>query len=120
MSAGGRCPACGHETLWIRTPRYEGFRRVGEEFKCARCGARVAAEAAASPAPRQPAIFSEEDRPVAPRVFAGEPPPRFCRRCRHYVVNPFRQWCGLHRRDVAATDSCDQFEARESAELPDG
>lgn len=116
MNAGGRCPSCGREALWIRQPRYEGFRRVGEELKCSSCGAVVEMDTVTAPAPSRPSIFSEEDLPRPPRVFDGDETPHFCRRCRHYVVNPFRQWCGRHRRDVAATDTCDQFEARELGE----
>lgn len=116
MSAGGRCPACGREVLWIRQPRYDGFRRVGEQLKCSSCGAVVEAHEVAAPAPPRPSIFSEDDRPRAPRLFDGDESPRFCRRCRHYVVNPFRQWCGRHRRDVAATDTCDQFEPRDAGD----
>ncbi len=114
MNSAGRCPSCGGEPLWVRQPRYEGFRRVGEDMKCSLCGAVVEADEVSPAAPVRPSIFRAEDLPQTPKIFAGEEPPKFCRRCCHYVVNPFRQWCGLHRRDVAATDTCDQFEARSS------
>ncbi len=117
MNPDFRCPACGRESFLIHAPRYDGFRKVGEEVKCAACG-RVFPEGEIPDgrAPARPAFFSDDDRPARPALFADEGPPPFCRRCRHYVVNPFRQWCGLHRREVDATDTCDRFEARPGAD----
>lgn len=114
MTTGGRCRVCGRDTLWIRTPRYEGFRRIGDDMKCASCGALIEADAVAVDAPARPSIFSEDELPPTPNIFADDESPRFCHRCRHYVVNPFRQWCGVHRRDVSATDTCEQFTPRQS------
>lgn len=41
-------------------------------------------------------------------------PVQICRHCVHYVVNPFTQKCMLHHRDVSATDTCPDFEAKHS------
>jgi hypothetical protein len=126
MKAGGKdardgaerrtCPHCGAAGLLVRKPKYDGFRRIGEEIACAACGQSVASEEELGEAPKTiPAIFADDDRPRPADLFRGESIDRLCRHCRHYVVNPFRQWCGRHRRDVAATDTCPQFAAKEAA-----
>jgi hypothetical protein len=60
--------------------------------------------------PAAPKVFSEDEKAVAPKVFKEGEKGRFCRYCRHYVVNPFTQRCALHRRAVEATDTCPQFD----------
>lgn len=106
-----KCPHCGRETWLTKKPVFEGFRKVGERQQCAECGEAVGEEEAATAAvTRKPAVFTEADRSVVPKVFDETEKERLCRHCRHYVVNPFRQWCGLHRREVEATDTCDRFE----------
>ncbi len=105
-----RCPACKQECFVLVQPRYEGFRRVGEERACSGCGAVIEATAVRR-APPPPALFGEEDRTPLPDVFRDDERGRLCRYCAHYVVNPFRQWCALHRRDVEATETCPQFKA---------
>jgi hypothetical protein len=60
--------------------------------------------------PKAPSVFSADEKPVAPEVFQEGEKGRFCRYCRHYVVNPFAQRCSRHRRLVEATDTCPQFE----------
>jgi hypothetical protein len=109
----GTCPGCGRETLTIRKPVFDGFRKTGEALVCASCGHERPAEAAAAPAPaRKPALFDDVDLPARPDLFQEGDSGRACLHCRHYVVNPFRQWCGEHRREVEALDTCPQFEAR--------
>jgi len=117
--AEGRCPCCGRVTLWVRRACYEGFQKVGEEIECTACGHVFPSDQASSP-PREPRpqVFSKEDRPTVIDPFAKARDERghLCRYCRHYVVNPFRQWCGLHRRDVTATDTCPSCEPKREAE----
>jgi hypothetical protein len=107
------CSACGQESLLKRTPRYEGFRKVGESLTCASCGHAYAAE---SEVPfkqrRQPRVFDASDAPRTVRVFTEGEADRLCRHCRHYVVNPFLQRCGLRGKLVEATDTCDRFERK--------
>jgi hypothetical protein len=108
------CPSCRKATLVIREPVYQGFTKVGERVKCAVCGHVFPAPSApvdAPPVRKRPSLFGEELAPP-PKLFAEEEAARLCRHCIHYTVNPFRQWCGLHRKDVEATDTCRQFEAR--------
>jgi len=107
------CPVCGRESLLRRELIYDGFTKTGERLLCADCGHVFASEAdvpflCAS----KPAVFSDEDHPEAVKVFAEDEQRRCCRHCKHYVVNPFLQWCGRHRREVEATDLCDDFDAR--------
>jgi len=105
----------------IVEPVYEGFTRIGERPRCAVCrhalpmmpsDAKASGPAAAPASRKLPSIFSEEDRSPEIHLFNAGENERLCRYCRHYTVNPFRQWCGLHRRDVEATDTCDRFEKK--------
>lgn len=112
------CPACGNETLLLREPVYDGFKRTGEALKCAGCGHTFASEAEVPFKHRRgPVVFTEADRSRTVEVFREDEKGRICRYCQHYVVNPFRQYCGRHRREVEATDSCNDFTAR--AEKPE-
>ena len=75
--------------------------------------------------PAAPKVFTADDKPVAPKVFLGDEKPvapevfkdgekgRFCRYCKHYVVNPFTQRCSRHRRAVEATDTCSDFKPQD-------
>lgn len=111
--AEARCPACGRDVLLVRKPVYDGFRKTGETIVCSSCGHTFAeAELPKSGKPPRPQVFTEADRTHGTDPFAGDERGRLCRYCVHYTVNPFRQWCGLHRREVEATDTCDRFESR--------
>jgi hypothetical protein len=111
------CPACQAESLLKRKPRYEGFKKVGETLSCADCGHEFPDEAGVPFAEKaRPHIFSEADAPNAVRVFNTDEKGKFCRYCRHYVVNPFTQRCSLHRRLVQATDICPQFDPKPETE----
>ncbi|MBM4143943.1 MAG: hypothetical protein FJ225_10195 [Lentisphaerae bacterium] len=113
------CAACGAETLVRREAVYDGFKRVGERFVCVSCGHAYAAEAEVPfKAAKRTAVFSEADRTRSADVFAADEKGRNCRHCRHYVVNPFTQRCGLHLRRVEATDACGDFEPPPAADEP--
>lgn len=103
------CPVCGRETLAIKQPVYEGFTRVGERMKCAVCGHMFETAEAPAPVKKVPAIFTDADRPAAIKIFQEGENRTMCRYCKHYIVNPFKQRCGLHERDVEATDTCADF-----------
>jgi hypothetical protein len=111
-----QCPGCGERTWLLREPVYDGFVKCGEKLKCSGCGHDFAEEEDV-PFVKQKAaaVFDSADHPDDPQVFKGERV-RFCRHCKHYVVNPFTQWCGLHRKEVEATDVCDQFTEKEREE----
>jgi len=108
------CPACGAEALLRREARYEGLKKVGETLRCSACGHEFPGEACVPFKDRAtPRIFGEEDKLPKVDLFANDEKGRNCRHCRHYVVNPFTQRCGLHFREVQATDSCVEFEPRQ-------
>jgi len=104
------CTACGADTFVRREPEYDGFKKIGERFLCGSCGHQFADE---SQVPfkqkRQLDVFSDADIAKTVEVFHDDERERNCRHCTHYVVNPFTQWCGLHRRDIEATDICEEF-----------
>jgi len=111
------CPACGKDTLLRRTPRYEGFRRVGEDLACSACGHSFPNEAEAPFKTTQQSALSRQRRDLfdqselnnRPRIFKRDEAARLCRHCAHYVVNPFVQRCALRHKEVEATDSCAHF-----------
>ncbi|MBN1673025.1 MAG: hypothetical protein JXR37_18410 [Kiritimatiellae bacterium] len=104
------CSACGADTLLVREPQFEGIRRVGEILKCATCGHVYAAEEEVPfKDAARPRLFRPPPPPVKPGVLSEEQKVLTCRLCRHYVVNPFTQRCGLHNRTVDATDTCPDF-----------
>ncbi len=109
------CPSCNKDTLVIKEPVYEGFTRTGERLKCAVCGHLFENPDTPAPAKKVPAIFTDADRSPVIKVFGEGENQSLCRYCTHYTVNPFRQWCGLHRKEVEATDTCDRFEKRPPA-----
>ena len=105
------CTACGADTLVKREPVYDGFTKTGEVFRCISCGHTFADEDDVPfNASADPKVFGEEDRSKTIDVFKDDEKGRNCRHCRHYVVNPFTQRCGVHEKEVEATDFCDQFE----------
>lgn len=107
------CPGCGKDSLLLRKPVYDGFKKVGESLSCAACGHPFADEASVPFKARETVqVFTEADKPRAVRAFDEAEAQRLCRHCANYVVNPFVQWCGLHRREVEATDTCAQFAVR--------
>lgn len=104
------CPACGEETFVKREPVYDGFKKVGEKVTCASCGHEFADDEEISPkAPKKPSIFSEDDEPEVLNIFSEDERQKCCRYCKHYIVNPFLQRCGLHEKEIEATDLCDDF-----------
>ncbi len=111
------CAACGSETLLIREPVYEGFSRVGELLKCSNCGYTYESEEEVVFRKREKiAVFDESDRSEKVEVFGADEMHVVCRYCRHYVVNPFTQWCHRNRKEVEATDTCGFFERQEEPE----
>ncbi len=112
------CRACGADTLVVRQPVYEGFTKTGEAFTCAACGEVYTSEAEVpfKEKAEEASVFNAADRPAAPSIFAADEGKQICRYCVNYVVNPFTQWCHVHRKEVEATDHCDHFERRPDTE----
>jgi transposase-like protein len=107
------CTACGADTFIMRKPRYEGFNRVGDSFTCAACGHEYANEEEVPFKEKQTVrVFTDADRPSQVKVFKEGEAERICRHCANYVVNPFMQWCSVHKKEVEATDSCPRFKTK--------
>ncbi len=108
------CSVCGRVALARAEPRYDGFRKTGEDFVCTACGHRYAGReqtpfVSDDGAPR---VFTAADRPEQVRIFHDSERRRCCGWCLHFVVNPFGQRCGLTNRETEATDLCERFELR--------
>ncbi|MFH0954094.1 MAG: hypothetical protein V1873_07170 [Verrucomicrobiota bacterium] len=107
------CSACGADTLLMRKPKYDGFTKVGESLLCASCGHEYAAEAEVPFKGRpKPQVFTDADKSAKVEVFHEDEKGRICRYCLSYLVNPFTQWCSVHKKEVEATDTCPKFTPR--------
>ena len=111
------CSGCGEVALVRPEPVYEGFRKTGEAYVCTSCGKRYASaeETPFAEAPKTPQVFTDADKEVAPAVFEASERQHCCGWCRHMVVNPFGQRCGVVNRFTDATDVCGHFEKKEQA-----
>ena len=109
-----RCTACRRVALARAEPVYENFRKVSETFVCTACGHCYPSREATPfvDTSGRPQVFSEADKPSAVKVFQASERRRSCAWCRHFIVNPFRQRCGLNNREVEATDLCARFSAK--------
>jgi hypothetical protein len=107
------CSACGADTLLLRKPKYDGFTKVGELLTCTACGHEYPDEAAVPfKGKKVVKVFTDADRSAEIKVFGEKEAERLCRHCKHYLVNPFTQWCSVHKKEVEATDTCPRFEVR--------
>jgi len=108
------CSGCGEVALVRVEPVYEGFKRVGEVYVCTSCGKPYATadEVPFVGAPKKPQVFSDADKDAAPSVFSDDERQRCCIWCRHMVLNPFDQRCGVTNRFTDATDICGHFEKK--------
>lgn len=112
------CAACGRDALLLRQPKYDGFKKVGELLTCSGCGHEFAGEAEVPfKEKRVVKVFTDDERPRDLKVFAEDEKGRLCRYCKHYIVNPFTQFCGRYKKEVEATDTCPSFTPK-PAEAP--
>jgi hypothetical protein len=95
------CPVCDKATFVVRSPLYDGLRKVGEKLSCCECKTEFEDETK---------VRFVEQKKV--EVFSEEDGLRLCMNCRHYVVNPFVQRCMVHKKEVEATDTCIVFAMR--------
>jgi rRNA maturation protein Nop10 len=114
------CTACGEDTFVRREPIYDGFSKIGEKIICVSCG-HVFEDESVVPFKEHsgPAVFSDADRSKEVRIFRSDEVGHNCRHCDHYTVNPFVQRCGLHGREVDATDLCSDFVPKGSGDEQD-
>ncbi len=109
-----QCRQCGADAFVVREPIYDGFSKAGELLRCSNCGYEYDSEESLPfKTYEKTKIFDESDRSERVEVFREDEKNVVCRYCRHYVVNPFTQWCGVHKKEVEATDTCDSFESRD-------
>ena len=106
------CRNCGADTLLNREAVYDGFTKSGEKLTCSSCGFEYAVEddvpfKAKTAAPK---IFTDADRSAKVEVFDEAENKCLCHYCANYIVNPFTQFCAIHKKEVQATDTCEQFE----------
>ncbi len=113
------CPACGQDTILKRTPRYDGFKRSGDDLNCASCGHSFACESKVPFKVKKKNItFDPSELEAKPEVFKKGEAARLCRLCANYVVNPFIQRCALLRKEVEATDTCRHFKKQKQPPKP--
>ena len=112
------CTVCHAVTLVRAEPVYDGFKKTGEAYICTACGARYASaeETPFAHTASRPRVFTEADKPRMPSVFSDDERQRSCAWCKHFVVNPFSQRCGLSNKETLATDLCVRFEKKEQKE----
>ena len=115
------CRNCGADTLLKRESIYDGFAKSGEKLSCSGCGFEYEAE---NEVPfkekrEEVQIFTDADRSAEVEVFDDGEAEQLCRYCANYTINPFTQFCALHKKEVQATDSCGQFQAAEDTEESD-
>jgi hypothetical protein len=116
------CRNCRTDTLLKREAIYDGFIKVGEKLTCSSCGFEYASETDIpfKAEAAEPEIFTEADRSARVEVFDASENKGLCRYCSSYIVNPFTQFCAVHKKEVQATDSCSHFtQAEEKNEADD-
>jgi len=106
------CRNCGADTLLKREALYDGFLKTGEKLICSSCGFEYASESEVPFKAKadEPQVFTEADRSAKVEVFEEGESQQLCRYCANYIVNPFTQFCAIHKKEVQATDTCGQFE----------
>lgn len=111
------CANCGKDTIVRAEPIYEGFKKIGECFICTGCGFRYPSEEETPflEKEKKPSIFTEDDLPEKLSVFDDSERRHCCSWCKHFVVSPFSQRCGLTNTYAAATDLCVRFEKKEES-----
>jgi ribosomal protein S27E len=116
-----QCSGCGEIALVRVEPVYEGFKKTGEVFVCTSCGKRygTAEDTPFVDAPKKPQVFTDADKETAPSVFDDSERQRCCAWCKHMVLNPFGQRCGVTNRFTEATDLCGHFEKKKDEETAD-
>ena len=105
------CSECGADSLLNREAVYDGFTKTGEKLVCSNCGFEYPSETEVPFKEKrtEPEIFTEADRDAKVEVFEDSENRRLCRYCANYIVNPFTQFCAVHKKEVQATDTCDDF-----------
>ena len=106
------CQNCKQDTLLKREPIYDGFNKIGTKFVCASCGFIFKNEESISfkISKNKKSIFNNEGYIKQKKIFDEDENNQLCRYCSFYLINPFTQYCSIHKKEVEATDTCDKFE----------
>ena len=110
------CTNCGVESFLHREALYKGLTKIGESLSCSACGYVYPNEDAVpflNDIP-QATVFTDIDRSQKINIFSKTEAENLCRYCVNYIINPFTQFCALHKKEVQATDSCPQFIKRKN------
>ncbi len=103
----------------------DGWVKKGEVLKCAACNALVEDLTAAAPSADKSAEIKAESNALSAllgETLAKTENPlesvekRFCRDCKHRVMNAFRIYCSLHDKDVSPMDDCPDYIRRQTEE----
>ena len=115
------CQNCKQETLLKREPIYNGFNKIGIKFSCTGCGFVFENEndIIFKKSLTNKIIFTDEDRSKNVKIFDKNENNQLCRYCAFYIVNPFTQYCSIHKKEVQATDSCNKFKKSSTKEIDD-
>ncbi|MBO5959605.1 MAG: hypothetical protein J6Q65_05740 [Lentisphaeria bacterium] len=116
------CPHCGNSSFLKKESVMDGWKKTGEVLKCASCSAFVEdvvpepdstpEEAHSRATDALAALLGGDDTEKVANPFA-QTERRFCRDCRHRVMNAFRIYCSQHDKDVGPMDDCPQYEKRD-------
>ena len=115
------CQNCKQETLLKREPIYNGFNKIGIKLSCTGCGIVFENEKDImfKKSSTKKIIFTDEDYSKNVKIFDKNENNELCRYCASYIVNPFTQYCSVHKKEVQATDSCDEFKKSSSKKIDD-
>lgn len=107
------CINCNQDTLLKREPIYNGLKKTADLLLCASCNYRYQKEEDVpfKEIKKNIKIFNEDDKDKKIKIFNDGENQKLCRYCISYVVNPFTQFCSIHKKEVQATDNCEQFES---------
>lgn len=117
------CPHCKKSSFLKKESVLEGWTKIGEVLKCASCNVVVEKiqPGAKTEVPEEKKVNAlaallgvEESAPAD--NFLADAERRFCRDCKHRVMNAFRIYCTKHERDVNPMDDCPDYQPREIKE----
>lgn len=119
------CPHCGEDSFASKKTVMDGWRKVGDIFVCASCGAKLAdiddepAECGTvkSKSPGLSALAGAlgVEETEKPTIELAEDEKRFCRDCVHFISHPFLDRCSLWEKDVAPMDDCAEFKPKQNS-----
>ena len=112
------CNNCHKESFINKEPIYEGLTKIGEKVSCTSCGFVYTNEKDIpyKDEAKKYLIFDEDDKSEKIKLFSTNETKNLCRQCSNYIINPFTQFCVLHKKEVEATDSCNKFAIRKNSD----